>query len=363
MIARTNVLAVQEEDCAAEEYYEAQPLGPNQVPHAQTTSDIQRLRYAATRTKAEIDSLEEYRESSALALDTSQPYFFRGLVEYSPDGIVVVDEDGYIVFANKSCERLLGYAEEELVGYTVDVLVPSDKRPQHARHRKEAMIGMEPRSMGRLMFLEARTKSGTCIPVEIALTPLASDHGEFVVATVRDAKRQRTLINQLNDLASTDPLTGALNRRSFYKVAERELERKTRYSSSVSVMMIDIDHFKQINDVHGHEAGDKALKAMTRVCLEHLRKNDGFARLGGEEFAIIAPEISLDRAQLLAERLRQALSEIEVATDTDTFSFTVSMGLTEVADADDEIDTALKRADTALYNAKKSGRNRVIIAE
>lgn len=287
---------------------------------------------------------------------------FRTLVDCSPDALLITDVEGVIVFANETCFDLLEHEPATLLGQPIEVLVPDTVRPDHAGYRKDFTSMLEARSMGRLSHLKAKTASGTCIPVDIALTPLMLENHQFVMITVRDAARQHALINELNSLASTDPLTGALNRRSFYKVAERELERKTRYKTPVSVMMIDIDHFKHINDAFGHNAGDKALIEMSQVCMEHLRKNDGFARLGGEEFAIIASEIGLEPATHLAERLRQALSSLSIETDRGNLGFTVSIGLTEVTQEDDTIEPCLKRADTALYGAKESGRNRVVTA-
>lgn len=284
--------------------------------------------------------------------------FFRDLVEYSPDGIIVVDPHGRIAFANKTCKQLLGYSEQELSGMTIEALVPGHIRAEHIHYRTSAANQSKPRSMGRLTHLEAQTKSGQCVPVDIAISPLQTKSGQFTVATVRDAKRQRELIN----LASTDPLTGALNRRSFYIIAERELERRHRYDTPVSVLMLDIDHFKNINDNYGHDAGDRTLVDMTRVCFDLLRKNDGFARLGGEEFVIIAPEIGVVRAKQMAERLRQTLAHIKIPAADRTFSFTVSIGVTEVTKNDMDINQSVKRADTALYKAKEAGRNRVVVA-
>jgi PAS domain S-box-containing protein len=150
---------------------------------------VEHLKVDRSLNKAEAEGFDDCSTIPNDALDTSQPYFFRGLVDYSPDGIVVVDEAGRIVFANRTCESLLGYSEQELMGQTVDMLVPDAVRPNHAGYRATVTKSMTSRTMGRLTHLEARTSSGACIPVEIALTPLASDFGHFVVATIRDAAR------------------------------------------------------------------------------------------------------------------------------------------------------------------------------
>ena len=240
--------------------------------------------------------------------------FLEDLVQLSPDAIIVSDEDGRIVFANQTCGSLLGYSTEDLLGQTIEILVPEAVRANHETYRKDFLETSEARAMGRLTHLEACKRSGECVPVDISLTPVLSNGQNFVVATIRDATRQRELIDKLDSLASTDPLTGALNRRSFYRVAERELERKARHGHSVSLMMIDIDHFKRINDDYGHDAGDQALIDMTQTSTELLRKNDSFSRIGGEEFVVIASEAGIDTAKNLAERsdvLRQARGRAE----------------------------------------------------
>ena len=288
--------------------------------------------------------------------------FLYDLVQLSPDVIIVSDEEGTVVFANQTCGSLLGYTTEDLLGQSIEVLVPEAVRTNHETYRKSFFETSEARAMGRLTHLEARKKSGECVPVDISLTPLPSNGQTFVVATIRDATRQRNLIDKLDSLASTDPLTGALNRRSFYRVAERELERRARHGHPITLMMIDIDHFKRINDDYGHDAGDQALIDMTQTSLKLLRKADSFARIGGEEFVIIASEAGIDTAKNLAERLRTSLEKVIVQTKAGTLSFTVSIGLTEVKDDEKDINTALKRADEALYTAKESGRNRIEIS-
>ena len=265
-----------------------------------------------------------------LASETTQFSFFHDLVENSPDGIIVINTAGGIEFANRTCEDLFGYPAHELSGQSIYILVPDGIRPDHAGFREALVSDMHTRSMGRLSDLEARTKAGENIPVDVALSPLALGTDTLVVATIRDAARQRDLIQKLDAMASTDPLTGALNRRSFHKIAERELERNARYGMPVSLMMLDIDHFKRVNDDYGHDAGDRALVELTRTCLQFLRKNDSFARLGGEEFAIIAPEAGIETARVLAERLRHALGELAISSGQGPFSFTVSIGVTEV---------------------------------
>ena len=179
-----------------------------------------------------------------------------------------------------------------------------------------------------------------------------------------EAYRQRILgqNRELERLASTDPLTGVHNRRSFMAFATKEFLRSRRYSHIFSAIQMDIDHFKKINDTHGHAAGDEVLKAFTANCLEVLRESDVLGRIGGEEFSIILPETDLAGALIVAERFRQTIADLKVYVDEQIVHFTVSIGVTNLRQDDTGIEAVLRRADEALYLAKTGGRNKVVSA-
>lgn len=183
---------------------------------------------------------------------------------------------------------------------------------------------------------------------------------QIVRTRVSNILKLQTATRQLERLASTDPLTGAYNRRHFMETGDNELLRSNRYDHAVTVLMLDIDHFKAVNDTYGHSIGDIALKETVRVIEETLRGEDTLGRLGGEEFAVLLPETNASRAALLAERIRVAIGEIVIETPTDPLSFTMSIGLTEGSKDDKTIDDLLKRADDGLYKAKEQGRNQVV---
>lgn len=174
-----------------------------------------------------------------------------------------------------------------------------------------------------------------------------------------DVTDQRRMEDDLRRLASTDPLTGASNRRSFMDRLESEFERCKRYRTSMVLLSLDIDHFKKINDTHGHMAGDEVLKQLVDLCLTTLRTTDAFGRVGGEEFLALLTQTSVVAGQKTAERLRQLVEESEVATDGVKINYTISIGLTELSKTDTSFENILKRADDALYQAKNNGRNRV----
>jgi diguanylate cyclase (GGDEF)-like protein len=165
---------------------------------------------------------------------------------------------------------------------------------------------------------------------------------------------------KLELIASTDPLTGAFNRRHLDLVGMNELSRSKRNNSTFTILMLDIDHFKAVNDTYGHDIGDEALIETVAVIKKNIRGEDLLFRLGGEEFAVMLPETTKLAAYDTAKRIRIAISEIVIQTPIAPLCFTLSIGIAENTPADDDIDVILKRADEALYRAKSSGRNKVI---
>lgn len=158
-------------------------------------------------------------------------------------------------------------------------------------------------------------------------------------------------------LARKDPLSAMDNRRAFYETANDITEQSKRYGRGYSVLMLDIDEFKKVNDNYGHAVGDIVIKEVAEIILMNIRTADSAGRIGGEEFAVILTETSQSKAKVLAERLRK---QISARTFSQKCSITISIGIAEYTNSDSQIHTALKRADDALYTAKKTGRNKVI---
>jgi diguanylate cyclase len=175
-------------------------------------------------------------------------------------------------------------------------------------------------------------------------------------------KAQQQELDRLHADAKTDFLTKVPNRRMFDSRLNEELSRAKRYGNIFSLVLIDIDHFKQVNDVHGHLTGDRVLRAVAHVLDEHRRESDFLARYGGEEFVLLLPETSADSARTLAETVRRNVERTKFRCEETTVRLTVSIGVCEVAPATDTAQSLFARVDAALYGAKERGRNRVEVA-
>lgn len=174
---------------------------------------------------------------------------------------------------------------------------------------------------------------------------------------------ERNAFLEMQSLAQVDGLTNTYNRRFFCELAERELARIKRAQESFSLMMLDIDHFKKINDIYGHDVGDQAIKSFCIVSKKMLRELDILGRMGGEEFAVLMPQTTIDQAKSVAERLRKAVSEIVLDLPEGKISFTVSIGITCTEPSNYDFNVMLKDADRAMYKAKNGGRNQIFVDE
>lgn len=168
---------------------------------------------------------------------------------------------------------------------------------------------------------------------------------------------------ELERLASFDALTGLYNRRRFEEAATAEIDRARRYGRPFSLLLIDLDHFKQVNDTRGHNAGDAALRQAAQTLLSAVRTTDLVARYGGEELGVLLPETGAEEARQVAERIRHAIGGTPVSHEGDSFIITASLGGAQYAVADDGLARLVGRADAALYRAKQGGRNRVVFSD
>ena len=175
----------------------------------------------------------------------------------------------------------------------------------------------------------------------------------------KELAKKEALEKHLQHLASTDPMTELLNRRAFFNICDTEMINASSKDHELTCLIVDIDHFKAINDTYGHDMGDKVIIAIATLMIENTRTVDYIGRIGGEEFAILMPDTDRESAFQIADRLRENISQHEILLDNKSVYITVSIGLSYLTHEDKNIHTLLKRADTALYDAKDNGRNQV----
>lgn len=290
-------------------------------------------------------------------------FSFMDIVENAKDVIVVtraepIDEPGpEIVYVNKAFTELTGYSIEEVLGKTPRMLQSAGTDKESRAKIRKALLEKKPVRT----TIKNYSKSGEEYWLDLSILPLADDHGNIThfVAIERNVTEQKALEKSLSELSRIDALTGVFNRRAFNEILENEYSRFRRIADKYSLLMLDIDHFKKVNDSYGHIAGDEALVELAKICGSNIRLHDTLSRLGGEEFCILLPHTNKDNAALIAEKLRKCIADTPIVTERDTIRLTVSIGVSEVDDSDKDCLDTLKRADAKLYEAKNSGRNNV----
>ena len=291
---------------------------------------------------------------------------FRQLIESTSDIVLVCDatppEKGgpCIVFANPAFEKHMGYSLSEVLGESADLLYGRGTDRQTRYRIRKAMRS----DKGIRTELLRYSKEGQGYWMDINIIPLKDESGavNHFASIERDLTRYKRMERQLINLALFDSLTGALSRPAFMEQSKKELARSKRYHRPLSVMMIDIDHFKLINDTYGHASGDHVLEIFVEAIQEAIRSTDFLGRVGGEEFALLLPDTPLKSAYHLAERVRERITRYPYLAGDMLIEVTASLGVAEYQASDVNMKSLLKRADEALYKAKQTGRNRVSLA-
>ena len=319
-----------------------------------------RLSKSFHRVEVLSDKLEEANIS---LLESEKKY--RSIFEESKDMIFIAGIDEHIKAANPASKDVLGYTLDELRSMKLsDLLVD-----QQDKDKVEKILSKQ--DSVKDIELELKRKDSRRIHGLVTLTIRKDESGNATelqgnihdVSSRIQAESERVRAMEFEKLAITDPLTHVYNRRVFDEIAVKELTRALRGGSNFSIVLLDIDHFKQINDTYGHAVGDQVLIQLAKLCLANTRSMDIFARYGGEEFVILMPDTGQDSTFQSMERLRMIIQEAPMAASEGADIFvTVSMGIAEM-DAQDttDIQTILEYADRALYTSKESGRNRVTV--
>ncbi|MCW8907053.1 MAG: diguanylate cyclase [Sedimenticola sp.] len=283
-------------------------------------------------------------------------------VTHSPVLTVITDPEGVIEYVSPIVEKITGYRQSEVIGHTPS-LFKSGRTDEKVYQELWGAIKNKQAWSGEL---ENRRKNGEYYWESISIAPVLDENGKLTafVGISMDISQRKLMEQQLQELACSDPLTGIFNRRHFLQELDQQLDHSRRYGMPLSLMIIDIDNFKQLNDSGGHALGDEAILQFVTVCDKTIRTVDIFGRMGGDEFAIAMPETAVEEAAVLAERLRSLVMALKISHDGSDARMTVSIGLSSFIareDRDSTIERFLKRADKALYKAKRQGRNRIAI--
>lgn len=284
------------------------------------------------------------------------------LLNSAGEGIYGVDLEGKCTFINPAAIAALGFGRLEVVGKNQHELFhhhQGDGAPFQAEDCPVvATIHDGIRREAEDTFIR---KNGDVFPVQMTVTPI-HESGRLVGAEVvfQDISRRKAMEADLMRLATTDALTGIANRRRFMEYVEAELARVKRFGDPSFLLMMDLDHFKIVNDTYGHSVGDLALRHFADTCRLRVRQSDFFGRLGGEEFGIVLARTDRAGAFQFAETLRRGVADSPVQSAKGPIPLTVSIGIAEFHSADESPDAILVRADIALYRAKSGGRNAVV---
>lgn len=287
-------------------------------------------------------ALEKNFEESSNRLET--------LLNALPVAIVIIDYDTKkVIDLNPQAMLILGYTREQIAGRQCRRLICGGDNEHCPLYNTKGKL-----ERSESIVINA---AGKPVPVLKSVILTEIDNNKLILECFSDISEQKALENQLREMAEIDFLTGLFNRRYFFERTEKEVCRSKRYDHPVSMIILDIDHFKKVNDQFGHPAGDKVLKEVGQICQEAIRDTDFAGRIGGEEFAVILIESDLDAAHLVAERIRSRVASNAFKLEGQWIQCTISAGISRFILQEDDLETFMKRADDALYRAKRTGRN------
>ena len=319
----------------------------------------------------------------------------RQIIETAGDAFIELDADGAVTDWNRQAAETFGWSRDEIIGQLLcDTIIPERYREAHRQGLKHYLETGEGPMIGRRVEISALRRNGVEFPIELNLwATTISDTPKFNAfihdiserqearAALEDANRKLKVWveelerrnREISELIETredfrvqslrDPLTNLFNRRYMEESLDREIQRADRSDQSLGLIMIDLDHFKDVNDTLGHEAGDVVLQSLGKFLQEHIRGGDIACRYGGEEFLLILPDAPLEATRKRAHALWEALKDLEIEYEGRRLTPpTMSIGVAVVPDHGKTRHAALRAADAALYRAKAAGRDRVVSA-
>ena len=311
--------------------------------------------------------------------DANEFHWLMDMLESVEVGLVVLDLDFHVQAWNGFMEHHSGITASQIQDKVLFETFPDIPEAWLTR-KVDAVAMLNTRAFTSweqrpylFKFRNTRPITGTeeYMFQNLTISPITAPNGEvekvclliYDVTEFASSKRALERANeQLAKLSMTDRLTGLLNRGTWENLVDAEYERFRRYGQTTSLVMFDIDHFKPVNDTYGHLAGDEVIRHTAEVTRNNIRQSDSAGRYGGEEFGIILPETDAESARVICERIREAIENSTVSTTAGDIRYTVSMGIAQLTETPENYMQWMQKADEALYKAKESGRNKVVIS-
>jgi diguanylate cyclase (GGDEF)-like protein/PAS domain S-box-containing protein len=277
---------------------------------------------------------------------------FRAITESATDAIVSIDKEDNIVLWNQTAEKMFGYTAEEAVGNKVTILMPEKYRAAHKKGISRYVSTGKSKVVGKNHEVTARRKDGKEFPVELSLSSWERKDDIFFTAIIRDITRRRKLEQKLLEASLTDELTGLLNRRGFITLSEKQMQVSKRYKRRFSILFLDLNEMKQINDNFGHKKGDQALTDLADLLKKSFRSSDIIARIGGDEFTVLINEPDTDIDKTITNNFMNSLQTFNDQSDR-PYQLSISMGISHFDPSNPQsIDDLLAEADKLMYEHK-----------
>ena len=311
--------------------------------------------------------------------DANEFHWLMDMLESVEVGLVVLDLDFHVQAWNGFMEHHSGITASQIQDKVLFEAFPDIPEAWLTR-KVDAVAMLNTRAFTSweqrpylFKFRNTRPITGTeeYMFQNLTISPITAPNGEvekvclliYDVTEFASSKRALERANeQLAKLSMTDRLTGLLIRGTWENLVDAEYERFRRYGQATSLVMFDIDHFKPVNDTYGHLAGDEVIRHTAEVTRNNIRQSDSAGRYGGEEFGIILPETDAENARVICERIREAIENSTVSTTAGDIRYTVSMGIAQLTETPENYMQWMQKADEALYKAKESGRNKVVVS-
>ena len=320
-----------------------------------TFQDRNKIEQQLTLHKANLEKIVTQRTRD---LEASKRHF-KQLLEYSPISTAILENDYHLSFINQKFTNTFGWDLDEINSplkmASIIFQTPGNRQKRFKAWADSIFLSRgETRDFG-IQEKKVLCKDGSHCVVEISVNCI----DDRILILINDITKRKKAEAKLAELAIRDELTGLYNRRYFMETLEVEFQRSSRYNLPLSMIFIDVDHFKQVNDTHGHPGGDSLLKGLADIFQKNFRNLDTIFRIGGEEFAVIFPETSIVQALKAAVRLKTTVEKTSFKIEGKTIWITISIGLSMVSETINSKGMFMKLVDDALYLAKKRGRNRI----